>query len=241
MPKAKSDVTTLDLFDEAAAPKPAAKRRVGRDPEKKRAWKRAAYNRVKDDPAFREQHRERLRGWWARNKEQATKRRRDRLASDPNLAERQRAQRALYRAANKEKVRAYQQQHYYKDIAKSRAKALKAAKRYIERDLGRNAVNAARLRARKADLEFDLTTEWARDRWTGACEVTGIAFERGARHFGALSPSIDRIDNAKGYIRDNCRFVLWAINRFKGPDTDETMLTIARALVAKADATKNGE
>lgn len=100
---------------------------------------------------------------------------------------------------------------------------------------------AIKHRALTNDMSFDLTLKWADTRWTGRCELTGLEFVRPARRAGMFAPSIDRIDNTKGYTQDNCRIVLWAVNRFKNNDTDETMLTIARALVAKADATSNGD
>ncbi len=48
-----------------------------------------------------------------------------------------------------------------------------------------------------------------------------------------FSPSIDRIDSSKGYTPDNCQFVLWAINVFKGDGTLEEMYEIATALINK--------
>lgn len=48
---------------------------------------------------------------------------------------------------------------------------------------------------------------------TGVCEVTGLPFNLRAQKTRRWnSPSIDRIDSARGYTYDNVRFVLWAIN-----------------------------
>lgn len=91
-------------------------------------------------------------------------------------------------------------------------------------------------RSRKVGHEHDLTAEWARRTYTGACSLTGIPFhvsatlpagKSGGRPY---SPSIDRISPLKGYTQDNCRWVLFAVNSFKGTMTDAEMLTIARAL-----------
>ena len=96
-------------------------------------------------------------------------------------------------------------------------------------------LHAARWRARKKNVPFELTNEWAAARWTGRCEVSGFEFSLGQRTSGPkfFSPSIDRIDAIKGYVSDNCRFVLWAVNSFKHDATDADMLLVARAIVAR--------
>lgn len=93
-------------------------------------------------------------------------------------------------------------------------------------------IRAAKFRASKRDLPFDLTIEWARQRWTGNCELTGIAFETQSYAQGPRSPSIDKILPRAGYTQDNCRFVLSAVNSMKGNGSDAEMMFIARALIA---------
>lgn len=90
----------------------------------------------------------------------------------------------------------------------------------------------AKARARRNGLAFELTESWARERWTGKCELTGALFDRltGGRP-SAFSASLDRIDPTNGYTPDNCRFILWAVNRFKSNYDDATMMRIARLLV----------
>jgi len=101
----------------------------------------------------------------------------------------------------------------------------------------RMLVLSAKGRARKKQVPYDLTVQWAQERWTGRCELTGIPFElaygRGKKGGRPLSPSLDRIDPAKGYTQGNCRFVLQAINAFKGTMPDEEMLRLAEALLRR--------
>jgi hypothetical protein len=103
-----------------------------------------------------------------------------------------------------------------------------------DRDPVKFLVRAAKSRAKMKSLPFDLTVEWAREKWTGNCEVTGLAFavQKGCQ--GPWSPSIDKVDPKLGYIQSNCRFVLSAINCMKGNGTYEDVLTIAKAIVERA-------
>ena len=91
----------------------------------------------------------------------------------------------------------------------------------------------AKERAVSSGLEFNLTKSWAEKRYTGKCELTGIPFiSKEAKSFHARSASIDRIDPSKGYTQENCRFILMAVNAFKGRMTDKEMKFIATKLVA---------
>ena len=60
----------------------------------------------------------------------------------------------------------------------------------------------------------------------GYCQATGIPFELGSARDSkkrAFSPSIDRIDNNKGYFKENVRLVIWQYNLMKGELTDEEL------------------
>ena len=95
-------------------------------------------------------------------------------------------------------------------------------------------VNAAKARAKKFGIIFDLTHEWAYARWTGKCELTDIPFQLGLRGFSGkmFSPSIDKIDPKLGYVKSNCRFILHCVNTFKYTGTDAEIYAIAEALIA---------
>lgn len=97
------------------------------------------------------------------------------------------------------------------------------------------ALYCASARCKKNGLPFEIDAEWCRSVWTGVCELSGLPFELGATSAHPYSPSLDRIDPKQGYTKNNCRFVLWALNRFKSNYTDDVMLNIARALVAKSN------
>lgn len=85
--------------------------------------------------------------------------------------------------------------------------------------------------AKVRGIEFSLTEEWAAERWTGRCEVTGIVFQKntkGGPH--PFSPSVDRIDQRFGYLPWNSRFVLWGVNALRGVGNDDDMYRIAEAI-----------
>lgn len=86
-------------------------------------------------------------------------------------------------------------------------------------------LGSARQRARDAKRAFKLTQDWARERWNGRCELTGIPFRVSKKHRTAFSGSIDRIDSRRGYTPDNCRFILWGLNLIKANGTDEELLS----------------
>jgi hypothetical protein len=81
----------------------------------------------------------------------------------------------------------------------------------------RQALPAAKHRAAKRGLPFDLTEDWALEqikRQNFKCALTGIPFldDDDKRRVRAYAPSFDRIDNSKGYTIDNVRIVVFAIN-----------------------------
>lgn len=79
-----------------------------------------------------------------------------------------------------------------------------------------------------------ITAKWVeRKIAAGFCAVTGLRFVMDAP-MHPFAPSLDRIDNSKGYIRGNVRVVVWAYNAAKGVYSDDHMLTFAKALVARA-------
>lgn len=98
----------------------------------------------------------------------------------------------------------------------------------------RHLLYAAYQRAKKKGLEYALSPEWAMSRYTGFCELTGIEFRYGKGGLWPYSPSIDRIEQSRGYTPDNCRFILMGINNMRGISTDKEMFFIAKRLAEVA-------
>ena len=95
-------------------------------------------------------------------------------------------------------------------------------------------LRSVRGRAKAKGMEYALTNSWGKANWDGRCSLTGIEFDifHGTGHVHPLSPSIDRIDPMRGYVPDNCRFVLQCVNAFRSTLGDAEMFAVANALIA---------
>lgn len=97
-------------------------------------------------------------------------------------------------------------------------------------------VRGARLRSQQKGLPFDLhlhVKEIGDRLRKGVCELSGLPFQRGKGVRCYNSPSIDRIIPKHGYVYNNIRIVLWAINSACGDWGAEVTLRVMRAWVAK--------
>jgi hypothetical protein len=84
-------------------------------------------------------------------------------------------------------------------------------------------------RATDKSIEFTITREWLNEKLlTGRCEQTNkeFVFERNSPYI----PSIDRIDNSKGYTPENCQLVTVMYNFAKNKWSDETVREMFNSL-----------
>ena len=72
-------------------------------------------------------------------------------------------------------------------------------------------------------MEHDLTVEWLLENLTDECPVFKIpfSFTRDKHYYD--SPTVDRIDNNRGYTRDNCWIISGRANRLKGESSLDEM------------------
>ena len=70
--------------------------------------------------------------------------------------------------------------------------------------------NGLRSRCKRRKMEFNLTLEEIEGAMNGKCEISGIPFDNAVGSLTLASP--DRIDNNKGYTRDNVRWVCHYLN-----------------------------
>jgi hypothetical protein len=205
---------------------------------------RQAYNNAKVDP---EKHRRQARESHARNREKANARRRQWSLDNP---ERTKSSLRQWYRDNKDYANAKSRQWYLDNreraIAMSHevyrklsleevaAQSKRQEKRARELYPWMKLVVAARKRALQKGVPFSLTHEWARERWTGLCELTELPFDltmSGKAGPRSRSPTIDRIVPSKGYTPDNCRFLLHAVNSAKNTGTDADLYEVATQLL----------
>lgn len=141
----------------------------------------------------------------ARRRERDRERKRVRRA-DPAIREKERLRQKAYDNAHPE-----QHAEYYRN----------------------NPFQALIIALRNKHAECDLDLDWGRAQWTGRCEITGQEFvfsgKVGVRN--PFSPAIARIDQAKGYTKANCQFVLASVKAMRGAG-DEAMLALALSIIA---------
>ena len=211
---------------------------------------------ARKDPENAERQREYVRAHRARSREAANAKSRESMrrfrAENPDA---NKASCATYHAAHRDEIEAKRREKWasdaeYREASNAARKAhwasiapeIRSRAARVRRADHRKRVpwsvllKAAEWRARKKGIPFELTNEWAAERWTGFCEVTGIPFvikDRGEPGPKFWSPSIDQITPRAGYTPANCRFVLWAVNAFKGDGTDADMMLVAECILNK--------
>lgn len=105
---------------------------------------------------------------------------------------------------------------------------------------------SAKSRAKDKNLDFNLTVEWIYNKLIlGCCEVTNIQFKLKEYEPDTItssvypnSPSLDRIDNNKGYTTNNVQVVCDQFNKFKSQYTMEETYYMAKQFIQQYENTK---
>jgi len=80
-------------------------------------------------------------------------------------------------------------------------------------------------RAKQKKLEFDLEVE---DILGTTCPIFGVELKRGSKQGPSdFAPSVDRIDNSKGYVKGNVQVLSNLANKMKANATPEQLLQFA--------------
>jgi hypothetical protein len=113
-------------------------------------------------------------------------------------------------------------------IARAKWRKANPRERKRRRPFKTGLVGRARLRARRAGMEFSITA--ADLIWPAHCPVLGIELDyatpSGLRKVGPSLPSLDRIDNSKGYVKGNVFVISLRANALKGSATLQEMKAI---------------
>lgn len=146
-----------------------------------------------------------------------------------------------WKARNRERVREYNriQEKEFKQTSAGREKrrAFYAAnkKRIKERAADRVArrpelrlIDKAKERAKARGFEFSITADDIKV--PEICPLLGIPLKHGVGMVSPSSPTLDRIDQARGYTPDNVWVISYRANRIKNDATVEEFLAIADGL-----------
>ena len=69
-----------------------------------------------------------------------------------------------------------------------------------------NMLGVIKRKCKNADISYDLTSEWLRDKLEGLCDATGMPFDM--HDDGPFLPVIQRRDKNQGYTIDNSIVVI---------------------------------
>lgn len=75
--------------------------------------------------------------------------------------------------------------------------------------------HGAKQRAKRNGLDFEIDREYIREIMTDVCPVLGVKLQRGDGIHRSNSPSLDRVDTSKGYVKGNVRVISDRANRIK--------------------------
>ena len=106
------------------------------------------------------------------------------------------------------------------DIERSSQAYLKEPERFILGNMKH------RTKKQKYAEEVEWTKDEVKAKINGVCEITGIPFDNDRSKYSnksknPYSASPDRIDNTKGYTKDNTRWVVWIFNAMHSTFTEQ--------------------
>lgn len=90
-------------------------------------------------------------------------------------------------------------------------------------------LRGARKRAENKFLEFDLTVDDVPI--PSVCPVLGVPMSIGRGVYHAGSPTLDRLDNSKGYVKGNVRVISFRANSLKSDATVEELQAVLRYML----------
>lgn len=140
--------------------------------------------------------------------------------------ERARATRRKWRKANRERLNAdLRRRHKVKPPSKEQLARQEEHRREKHvRNPARRMWVAARTRSKRKGMDFDIS--FADISVPNFCPVLGLRLEHAKGAPTASSPSLDRIDNSKGYVRGNIRVISRRANFLKNNATVDELRAV---------------
>jgi hypothetical protein len=168
-----------------------------------------------------------------RNKEKISKLNKDWHKANPN---KNKEYKRKYRKKNKDILNAKERERYYKNIEheKERAKIYrknnpeksnKRTRKWVKNNPEKAMFNRSKTRAKRRNIEFSIVLEDIVI--PTECPILGIPLAVSSGHMTDNSPSLDRIDPSKGYVKGNVMVISNRANNIKGFGTAEEHIKIA--------------
>ena len=157
--------------------------------------------------------------WLDKEKEKKWRReyRKSRYQNDPEFKEKEKARRRKYTATHPEQTKEQWQKW------KEKTNSLGSDAFFTDR------LSTIRGRAREKGHDFNITKKYLKDIFPKdkKCPALGIEFQLGSQGGRSTSPSVDRIDNSKGYIKGNIVWVSSLANMIMTSATPQQVLDVA--------------
>jgi hypothetical protein len=137
-----------------------------------------------------------------------------------------------YYIKNKEKILEYsrvrrlQESEHINDLRKNRHR----------RNPSKELYRAAKRRAKEKSLEFSIILEDVVV--SENCPILGIPLMVGDDKIHDSSPSLDRIDNSKGYIKGNVQVISNLANRMKNSASNDLLIKFAKWILETTKGNK---
>ena len=125
----------------------------------------------------------------------------------------------------------YNKKEYMKEY-ESRPEVKKRMKEY-KKNWGQSFVgklSIVKSRSKKKNLEFNLTIEYLESIYpkNNMCPLLNIPLDWKSSYKHPSTPSLDRIDSSKGYIKGNVQWVSWRANQLMSNATPYELLMLAQ-------------
>lgn len=109
-------------------------------------------------------------------------------------------------------------------------------RKWLDANREATMIHNTRATAKEKNLEHDITKE---DIYIPEyCPILGLKLEFSGNGYADNAPSVDRIDNTKGYIKGNVQVISWRANTLKRDATLEELKQLVNYL-EKLDAIKS--
>lgn len=138
------------------------------------------------------------------------------------------------RSHNRKYMVKYHSDEEYREVVKlnARIKYEERRKNKPEEIILKRLLYYTRVRAKEKEFEHNITYRWLKEQTKNACPKTGFEFKYNPYNIRDMyRPSVDRLDNSKGYTKDNCQVVIWAYNCAKASWTDEILYKVLKTLI----------